>query len=209
MPIRLARLKFRLPQILCFVLFTWMLAGAQAKAPAEKQPVAPKPQAQQQVPAPGSEYSGMYSFLREGEFVQITVEDRGHVTGFVSRYGDSDTDHDVFLDHFFKSGQLDGTNLMFTTDTVHGTSFEFRGTIIRGSGKMPGDEAYYELKGTLVDNIVDEPIKTDDLKKDSTKKVDAIKSTAKPDAPQKISARSREITMKSFPQDVGQPQPQK
>src|SRR5260370_2936314 len=33
---------------------------------------------------PGREYSGMYSFLNEGEFVQITVEDEGRVTGFRS-----------------------------------------------------------------------------------------------------------------------------
>src|ERR1700741_2807608 len=31
----------------------------------------------------GDDYSGMYSFLREGEFVQITIEDRGNVTGFI------------------------------------------------------------------------------------------------------------------------------
>ncbi len=41
---------------------------------------------------PAENYSGMYSFLQEGEFVQITVEDEGHVTGFISRYGDLDSD---------------------------------------------------------------------------------------------------------------------
>ena len=33
----------------------------------------------------GHAYSGMYSFLKDGEFVQITVEDGGRVTGFISR----------------------------------------------------------------------------------------------------------------------------
>jgi hypothetical protein len=194
-------------QIACFFLFSWMLAGAQTNAPAQNptntKSAEPKPQTLPPTlaPSPGSEYSGMYSFLREGEFVQITVEDHGQVTGFVSRYGDSDTDRDVFLDHFFKSGQLDGTHLTFATDTVHGISFEFRGTIGRGVGKMPGDEAYYELKGTLVDNIVDEAIKKDDLKKEALKK-----NGPKQDVPPKTSARSREIVMKSFPQDLGQPQ---
>jgi hypothetical protein len=212
MPFRQARLNFRFLHVLCFVLSAWMLAGGQTNAPAQNptntKSIAPKPQTRPQPPAPGSEYSGMYSFLREGEFVQITVEDHGHVTGFVSRYGDSDTDHDVFLDHFFKSGQLDGNQLTFTTDTVHGISFEFRGTFMRGSGKMSGDEAYYELKGTLVDNVVDEPIR-DDLKKGDAKKDIPKKDVAKSEAPQKISARSRDIVMKSFPQDVGQPQSQK
>src|SRR5689334_1897624 len=46
------------------------------------------------------EISGMYTFLREGEFVQITVEN-GKLSGFVSRYGERDSDRDVFLDQFF------------------------------------------------------------------------------------------------------------
>src|SRR5580700_8908358 len=40
----------------------------------------------------GREYSGMYSFLKDGEFVQISVEDQGRVTGFVSRYGDGESE---------------------------------------------------------------------------------------------------------------------
>ena len=125
---------------------------------------------------PGSEYSGMYSFLRDGEFVQVTVEDRGRVTGFVSRYGDLESDRGAFLDHFFKQGQLDGNKLTFTTETVHGIWFEFRGAIERGDGKKQGDEGYYVLKGTLTENSTDEAKKT--------------------------SSRSREVALRSFPQDV-------
>ncbi len=69
----------------------------------------------------------MYSFLHDGEFVQITVEDQGHVTGFVSRYSDSEGDRGVFFDHFFESGKIDGNELTFTTKAVHAVSFEFRG----------------------------------------------------------------------------------
>ena len=65
---------------------------------------------------PGAEYSGMYSFLKDGEFVQVTVEDAGHVTGFISRYGELDSDKGVFLDQFFKTGKLDNNALTFTTD---------------------------------------------------------------------------------------------
>src|SRR5215472_5919545 len=85
-------------------------------------------------------YSGMYSFLRDGEFVQITVEGGDHVTGFISRYGDRESDKDAFLNHFFKQGKLDGNKLSFSTETVHGVSFEFVGTVDRGAGKQPGDE---------------------------------------------------------------------
>jgi hypothetical protein len=170
MPIRTTR-SYALP-LACFVLFASTLAGAQAKTDRQKPPA-----------SPGADYSGMYSFLRDGEFVQITVEDHGRVTGFVSRFGDSESDRGVFLDHFFKSGKLDANQLAFTTDTVHGVSFEFQGTVERGDGKSRGDEAYYVLKGTVVENTTDEAKKT--------------------------SSRSREVALKSFPQDMAAPQEQK
>jgi hypothetical protein len=121
----------------------------------------------------GAEYSGMYSFLKEGEFVQVTVEDGGRVTGFVSRFGDIDSDKGAFLDQFFKAGKLEGDVLTFTTEIVHGTAYEFKGTIGRGEGKKPGDEAYYQIKGTLTERVTD--------------------------ANQKTSSRSREVTFKGFP----------
>lgn len=100
-------------------------------------------------------YSGMYTFLREGEFVQVSVEDGGRVTGFISRYGDGQSDNGVFLDQFFKTGKLDGNKLTFTTQFVHGVTYNFKGTIERGEGKNPGDEAYYVLKGTLTKGVTD------------------------------------------------------
>lgn len=119
----------------------------------------------------------MYSFQKEGEFVQLTVEDDGRVTGFVSRYGDGTSDKGAFLDQFFKAGKLDGNKLSFTTDTVHGVWFEFKGTVERGEGKNPGDEAYYLLRGTLIENSSD--------------------------ANKKVTSRSREVVFKMFPQDAG------
>jgi len=41
----------------------------------------------------------MYGFLNDGEFVQLTVEDQGHVIGFISRYADS-SHEGGFLEHF-------------------------------------------------------------------------------------------------------------
>jgi len=122
---------------------------------------------------PGAQYSGMYSFLKEGEFVQVTVEDGGRVTGFVSRFGDLDSDKGAFLDQFFKTGKLEGDAITFTTEIVHGMAYEFKGTISRGEGKNPGDEAYYQIKGTLTERVTD--------------------------ANQKTSSRSREVTLKAFP----------
>jgi len=42
---------------------------------------------------PADDYSGMYSFLQDGEFVQLSVEDGTRVSGFISRFGDSESDH--------------------------------------------------------------------------------------------------------------------
>jgi len=126
--------------------------------------------------APAEDYSGTYSFLKDGEFVQISVEDAGNVSGFISRYGESDNDRDTFLDHAFKEGKLTGKKLAFTTQAVHGVWYEFTGTVERGEGKQPGDEAYYVLKGKLVET--------------------------RSDAAKKTSTKSREVVFKSFPQNL-------
>jgi len=118
------------------------------------------------------EISGMYSFLKEGEFVQIDVEGT-RVTGFVSRYGDKDSDKGAFLDHLFKEGELKGDTIHFLTKQVHGTWFEFQGTVERGEEKDPAKEGYRVLKGKL------------------TQFTEGDK--AQPEA------KSRELTMKSFP----------
>ena len=188
MPIHTTR--FYALQLACYVLFAFTLAGAQANLDGQNKDGQNKDgqhkDRQNQAPSPatpGADCSGLYSFLRDGEFVQVTVEDRGRVTGFVSRYGDSESDRGVFVDHFFKSGKLDGNQLAFATETVHGVSFEFRGTFERGEGKNRGDEAYYVLKGTLVENTTDEAKKT--------------------------STRSSEVALKSFPQDMAPPPAEK
>ncbi len=117
----------------------------------------------------------MYSFLKDGEFVQVTVEDEGHITGFISRYGDGESDKGAFLNQFFKTGKLDGNKLTFTTEVVHGVSFDFKGNIERGDGKNPGDEGYYVLRGILTET-------TSDVNKQTT-------------------AHSRDVAFKLFPQE--------
>ena len=124
----------------------------------------------------GQAFSGMYSFLKEGEFVQVTVEEAGHVTGFVSRFGDGERDQGAFLDQFFKSAKLEGNKLSFTTEIVHGLAFDFKGAVERGEGKNPGDEGYFVLKGTLTENASD--------------------------ANKKITSHSQEVAFKMFPQDA-------
>jgi hypothetical protein len=145
--------------------------SAQAASPADSSSSSAKESSQQ--------WSGMYTFLKEGEFVQLTVEDQGQVTGFVSRYGDGESDKSAFLDQFFKSAKLDGNKLTFTTEVVHGMWFDFQGAVERGTGNNPGDEAYYVLKGSLTESSTD--------------------------AKKKVSTRSREVALKMFPQEAAGP----
>ena len=120
--------------------------------------------------------SGMYTFLQEGEFVQVNVEEATRITGFISRYGDSEGDRGAFLDHMFKEGALKGNHLTFKTRTVHGVSFEFDGTVDRGNARTSADEGFRVLHGKLTEYIED--------------------------ANKKTVARTREVTLKSFPQDA-------
>ncbi|HEX3819190.1 MAG TPA: hypothetical protein VHW45_02600 [Candidatus Sulfotelmatobacter sp.] len=159
--------------LMCLAFFTRPLA-----APAQSQPPAAKP-AEPTADQGAKSYSGMYTFLKEGEFVQITVEDDSSVSGFISRYGEGESDKGLFLDQFFKTGKLAGAKLTFKTQQVHGVDFDFNGTVERGEGKNPGDDAYFVLKGTLTENTTD--------------------------ANKKVTSRSQEVVFKMFPQDAAPP----
>jgi hypothetical protein len=129
-----------------------------------------------QAPAPAADdYSGMYTFVRDGEFLQVTIEAEGKVTGFVSRFGDSESDRGVFLDQFFKSGKLERNHLSFATENIHGTWFEFEGDFERGAGKRPDEEDYYRIRGKL--------------------------TRFQTDAEKKVSQQARQVEFKSFPRD--------
>ena len=121
------------------------------------------------------DYSGMYTFVKDGEFVQVTIED-GKVSGFISRFGDSNADKGTFLDQFFKSGKSEGAQLSFTTESIHGVWFTFEGAFSRGPGKTGDEEGYYVLRGTLT--------------RSST------------DAGKKITSQERAVEFRSFPRDA-------
>ena len=161
-----ATTKYLRPGTRCPVLGTLLVMLASVAAWA--QAPAPKPAA--------DDISGMYTFLREGEFVEVDVEPNGGVTGFISRYGERDSDRGAFLDHMFTKGSWQGNKLAFTTRSVHGVSFEFKGTVERGEGKAPGAEAYHVIQGTLTQMTEDKD--------------------------HKISAQQREVVFKSFPADA-------
>ncbi len=99
--------------------------------------------------------SGTYSFLREGEFVQLTVED-GKLSGYISRFGNSESDKDQFIDQFFDKTSLEGIRLSFDTKTVHGIWYDFSGVIATAPNKKPGEEGYHLIRGKLIQHTTDE-----------------------------------------------------
>jgi hypothetical protein len=106
----------------------------------------------QKAAAPASDYSGMYSFLQEGEFIQISVDEGNRVTGFISSFGDTEKS---FVDYFFDKAELHDHAIRLSTRKVQGKWFEFQGTISRGPGKTRDAEAYYVIKGTLTQHTSD------------------------------------------------------
>jgi len=54
-------------------------------------------------------------------------------------------------------------------------TFDFKGTVERGEGKNPGDDAYFVLKGTITQNVSD--------------------------ANKKVTSHSQDVVFKMFPQE--------
>jgi hypothetical protein len=160
---------------ICFIFIAALMTGSGVLCAQDAKPSGDAPAKTEVEAKSAQQYSGMYSFLKDGEFVQITVEEAGHVSGFVSRFGDGESDKGVFLDQFFKTGKLEGNKLSYTTEIVHGIAFDFKGTVERGEGKNLGDEGYFVLKGTLTENASD--------------------------VNKKVTSHSREVAFKIFPQN--------
>jgi hypothetical protein len=117
-----------------------LMTGALCLAQTLKQP---KPAA-----VSGTDYTGMYSFLRDGEFVRINIEDNGRLSGFISRHADDGKE--IFVDHFFEKAEFHDRDFQFTTGKAHGVWFAFKGVISRGPGRTRAAEDYYQIKGTLI-----------------------------------------------------------
>ncbi len=130
-------------------------------------------------PPPQEDFSGLYEFLREGETLQLSVEEGQRLSGFITRFPEDD--RGPKLDHFFKDAKIQGNQVSFSTRTVHGVWFDFRGAVERGSGKTRADEGYYVLHGTLTQHTGD--------------------------AHKKVTSKSREVWFKSFPRLDDEPAP--
>ncbi|HKW77019.1 MAG TPA: hypothetical protein VJN64_15920 [Terriglobales bacterium] len=104
------------------------------------------------VNAAAADISGMYSFLSEGEFVQITLEPED-VSGYISRKGDLESDRGAFLDQFFDTASVKDHDVTFSTKPLHGVRFEFKGRFDRGPAKTRQQDGYYVIRGTLTEYL--------------------------------------------------------
>ena len=94
------------------------------------------------------EVSGEYA-LGSGEVVAVELQpDR--LSGFITRFGDRESDEGTPLTFFFATARLAGQQLGFTTRQVHGIWFSFEGTIVRGPARSRAQQGYYLLEGRLV-----------------------------------------------------------
>ena len=80
-------LNLRFARIACAVF----LAAMPALAQLQPRPAQPRPSTGSSAPST-DQYSGMYSVLQDGEFVQVDVLADGKLSGFISRYGELDSD---------------------------------------------------------------------------------------------------------------------
>jgi hypothetical protein len=124
------------------------IAGAQAPLTVTHQDTATFFQAPSKPNDAATNPSGMFTFLKDGEFVQISLED-GKLTGFISRFGETDSDKGQFIDQFFDKASLEGEHLYFKTKTVHALWYELDGTLTVVPGKQVGDEGYRVIRGKL------------------------------------------------------------
>ena len=161
-----SRMKTLLATVLCLA----SMALAQAGPSNTAKPPASSPR------ATIGDFSGTYTFLREGEDLQINVQN-GKLDGFISRYGDTEADKNVLLQHFLEKSSLSGDLVNFTTDKIHGVWFEFKGKVRRGDGKTAANEGYYILEGTIT-------------------RYDT-------GADKKVTAKSRDVAFRSLPMDFG------
>ena len=164
-----------MPQMM--LMGTLVCLVALAQAPADK-------------PQPLGDITGLYTFIQEGESVQLTLDsvpdDKTDwskplpLSGYVTRYGKDADDKDKLIDQMFKSGSLEDGRVKFTTKTVHGVWYDFEGKITRDTAKTPDKAGYYVVRGMLTEHSVGKD--------------------------KKESAQQRELTMKSFPNLDAEPE---
>jgi hypothetical protein len=90
------------------------------------------------------EASGEYeldSGFENGSVVQITVE-QDRLSGYVTKM-----DRGSALTLFFLRTSIQGSKVSFTTKAVHGVSYAFTGSVMRGDKASASETGFYRLAG--------------------------------------------------------------
>jgi len=87
--------------------------------------------------------TALYTFLHEGETVQINIE-HGHVSGYVTR-----KENGTQVDQKFESAVLEGDRLTWSTRPMHGTYFSFDGQISHDPNASKDKRGFYKIRGTV------------------------------------------------------------
>lgn len=134
-------------------LFLLVLLLAATLAAQDGAKTRPQNAEKQQKSSPAEDISGMYSFLHDGEFVQIDLQ--GDVTsGYISRQGDLESDRGAFLDQWFSKAAVIDHEVSFITRPLHGVVFEFKGKYERGPARTRDVDGYYIIRGTLTRTVI-------------------------------------------------------
>lgn len=90
--------------------------------------------------------SGEYELDDKGSVVQITIQ-ANQLTGYVTKMNGA-----TALTLFFDKTTLHGSRLSFTTRTVHGLRYIFKGEIVRGDAANQDQTGFYAMDGDLTAN---------------------------------------------------------
>lgn len=95
------------------------------------------------------EASGEYLLGQPGEVIEIILEPQGRLTGYISVFGNRDSDRGTPLTFLFHHTSVAGEQFSFETATVHGVWYSFSGSIRKGEVQSRAEEGFYRLTGTM------------------------------------------------------------
>src|ERR1039458_2228484 len=106
------------------------------------------------------DFSGLYSFVRSAETLQINVQPDHSVIGYVSVAANRESEELPLTSAgwqtvMFDKASIQGNHLEFKTKIVKGRWFEFHGQVERGKAKARDEEGYFVIRGTLTTVSVD------------------------------------------------------
>jgi hypothetical protein len=92
---------------------------------------------------------GHYSFGRELDLLEVDLEPKRGVTGYIMLLGGKGPDKNAPLAFFFTKTRVGGDSVYFLTQQIHRVSYEFNGELEQSAPKEHTLDVDYSLVGTL------------------------------------------------------------